>query len=58
MLFLDFNLIAKNKQDYIDKLKEQLYNANDKASKEAKMLGLSTRSTMSRKLDMLYLNRC
>ena len=33
------NLIAKSKQDYSDKQKEQLYTAYDKASKEAKHAG-------------------
>ena len=33
------NLIGKIKQDYGDKLKEQLYTAYDKASKETKHAG-------------------
>ena len=52
--FLEFssnNLIAESKQGYGDKLKEQLYAAYDKPSKEAKHAGQSIRSTMTGRLN-------
>ena len=48
------NPIAKSKQDYSDKLKEQLHMI--RPAKKPNMLGLSTRSTMIRKFNMRYFN--
>ena len=44
------NLIGKSKQDYSDKLKEQLYTAYDKASKEAKHAGAKYKKYYDKKV--------
>ena len=53
--FLGLPSVAKSKQDYGDKLKEQLHMI--RPTKKPNMLGLSTRSSMTRKFDTLYFNR-
>ena len=47
---LSNNLITKSKQDYSDKLKEQLNTAYDKASKEAKHAGAKHKKYYDKKI--------
>ena len=58
MLFLGHpsnNPIAKSKRDFNDKLREQLYTAYDKASKESKHAGAKYKKYYDKKVEYAVL---